>query len=122
MRVGAWSCRDPSGAKIDSSPRAPLRLDKERGTPVESCSLPQPIQPPFERPQGDRHDPTDHLILAALALAIAVPRRRRKDSEKIKDSGSITIGHRDARSVLLLDDKQQPVVTPWNSACASPTQ
>src|SRR5437879_2961961 len=51
------------------------------------------------------------LILAALALAIAVPAAAQQDTlKKIKDGGSITIGHRDASVPFsYYDDKQQPV-------------
>src|SRR6266446_2279879 len=51
------------------------------------------------------------LILAALALAIAVPAAAQEGTlKKIKDSGSITIGHRDASIPFsYYDDKQQPV-------------
>jgi len=51
------------------------------------------------------------LILAALALAIAVPAAAQEGTlKKVKDSGSITIGHRDASIPFsYYDDKQQPV-------------
>src|SRR5881296_1159316 len=51
------------------------------------------------------------LILAALALAIAVPPAAQEGTlKKIKDGGSITIGHRDASIPFsYYDDKQQPV-------------
>src|SRR3989441_11046727 len=51
------------------------------------------------------------LILAALALAIAVPAAAQECTlKKIKDGGSITIGHRDASIPFsYYDDKQQPV-------------
>src|SRR5437667_6056 len=51
------------------------------------------------------------LILAALALAIAVPAAAQEGTlKKIKDGGSITIGHRDASIPFsYYDDKQQPV-------------
>jgi glutamate/aspartate transport system substrate-binding protein len=51
------------------------------------------------------------LILAALALALAVPAAAQEGTlKKIKDSGSITIGHRDASIPFsYYDDKQQPV-------------
>jgi glutamate/aspartate transport system substrate-binding protein len=51
------------------------------------------------------------LILAALALAVAVPAAAQEGTlKKIKDSGSITIGHRDASIPFsYYDDKQQPV-------------
>ncbi|TMG76906.1 MAG: amino acid ABC transporter substrate-binding protein, partial [Betaproteobacteria bacterium] len=51
------------------------------------------------------------LILAALALAVAVPAAAQEGTlKKVKDSGSITIGHRDASVALsYYDDKQQPV-------------
>src|SRR5712691_4106433 len=50
-------------------------------------------------------------LLAALALAIAVPAAAQEGTlKKIKDSGSITIGHRDASIPFsYYDDKQQPV-------------
>jgi len=51
------------------------------------------------------------LILAVLALAIAVPAAAQEGTlKKIRDSGSITIGHRDASIPFsYYDDKQQPV-------------
>jgi glutamate/aspartate transport system substrate-binding protein len=51
------------------------------------------------------------LILAVLALALAVPAAAQEGTlKKIKDSGSITIGHRDASIPFsYYDDKQQPV-------------
>src|SRR2546421_11560318 len=51
------------------------------------------------------------LILAALALALAVPAAAQEGTlKKIRDSGSITIGHRDASIPFsYYDDKQQPV-------------
>ncbi len=51
------------------------------------------------------------LILAALALAIAVPAAAQEGTlKKIRDGGSITIGHRDASIPFsYYDDKQQPV-------------
>ena len=51
------------------------------------------------------------LILAALALAVAVPAAAQEGTlKKVKDSGSITIGHRDASVPFsYYDDKQQPV-------------
>jgi len=51
------------------------------------------------------------LILAALAVAVAVPAGAQEGTlKKIKDSGSITIGHRDASIPFsYYDDKQQPV-------------
>jgi glutamate/aspartate transport system substrate-binding protein len=51
------------------------------------------------------------LFLAALALAIAVPAAAQEGTlKKIRDSGSITIGHRDASIPFsYYDDKQQPV-------------
>src|SRR3979490_2701220 len=50
------------------------------------------------------------LILAALALAVAVPARAQEGTlKKIKDSGSITIGHRDASIPFsYYDDRQHP--------------
>src|SRR5882672_5108078 len=51
------------------------------------------------------------LILAALALAIAVPAAAQEGTlKKVKDSGSITIGHRDASIPFsYYDDQQKPV-------------
>jgi len=51
------------------------------------------------------------LILAALALALAVPAAAQEGTlKKIRDSGSITIGHRDASIPFsYYDDRQQPV-------------
>jgi len=51
------------------------------------------------------------LFLAAAALAIALPATAQEGTlKKIKDSGSITIGHRDASIPFsYYDDKQQPV-------------
>ena len=51
------------------------------------------------------------LILAALALAFAVPAAAQEGTlKKIKDSGSITIGHRDASIPFsYYDDQQKPV-------------
>ena len=51
------------------------------------------------------------LILAALALALAVPAAAQEGTlKKIKDSGSITIGHRDASIPFsYYDDQQRPV-------------
>ena len=51
------------------------------------------------------------LILAALTLAVAVPAAAQEGTlKKIKDSGSITIGHRDASIPFsYYDDRQQPV-------------
>src|SRR3954469_9523110 len=58
---------------------------------------------------------TSILLTAALALAIALPAVNEAMAQegtlkKIKDSGSITIGHRDASIPFsYYDDKQQPV-------------
>src|SRR3954462_14703691 len=58
---------------------------------------------------------TSILLTAALALAIALPAvnealAQEGTLKKIKDSGSITIGHRDASIPFsYYDDKQQPV-------------
>src|SRR3954454_22680120 len=58
---------------------------------------------------------TSILLTAALALAIALPAVNEAMAQegtlkKIKDSGSITIGHRDASVPFsYYDDKQQPV-------------
>jgi glutamate/aspartate transport system substrate-binding protein len=51
------------------------------------------------------------LLLAATALAVALPAAAQEGTlKKIKDSGSITIGHRDASIPFsYYDDKQQPV-------------
>src|SRR5438552_12529884 len=51
------------------------------------------------------------LILAVLALAIAVPAAAQEGTlKKIRDSGAITIGHRDASIPFsYYDDRQQPV-------------
>src|SRR5712692_9428211 len=51
------------------------------------------------------------LALAVLALALALPAAAQEGTlKKIKDSGSITIGHRDASVPFsYYDDKQQPV-------------
>src|SRR2546421_3071036 len=51
------------------------------------------------------------LILAALALALAVPAAAQEGTlKKIRDGGSITIGHRDASIPFsYYDDKQQVV-------------
>src|SRR5882762_2821952 len=51
------------------------------------------------------------LILAALALAFAVPATAQEGTlKKIKDTGTITLGHRDASLPLsYYDDKQQPI-------------
>jgi len=51
------------------------------------------------------------LILAALTQAVAVPAAAQEGTlKKIKDSGSITIGHRDASIPFsYYDDRQQPV-------------
>jgi len=51
------------------------------------------------------------LFLAAAALAITLPATAQEGTlKKIKDSGSITIGHRDASIPFsYYDDKQQPV-------------
>src|SRR5436309_15855793 len=51
------------------------------------------------------------LILAALALAIAVPAAAQEGTlKKIKNAGSITIGHRDASIPFsYYDDKQQDI-------------
>jgi glutamate/aspartate transport system substrate-binding protein len=51
------------------------------------------------------------LLLAATALAVALPATAQEGTlKKIKDSGSITIGHRDASIPFsYYDDKQQPV-------------
>src|SRR5258705_11639537 len=76
------------------------------------------LQPPPTHPaaHSNGHKETDMtrpitLILAALALAIAVPAAAQEGTlKKIKDSGSITIGHRDASIPFsYYDDKQQPV-------------
>src|SRR5260221_9548823 len=83
------------------------RLDKERGTPVESCSLPH--QPPT-RKENDMTRPIT-LILAALALAIAVPAAAQEGTlKKIKDSGSITNGKPAAYNpIYFYDDNPQTV-------------
>ena len=51
------------------------------------------------------------LILAALALAVAVPAGAQEGTlKKIKDSGSITIGHRDGSIPFsYYDDQQKPI-------------
>jgi glutamate/aspartate transport system substrate-binding protein len=51
------------------------------------------------------------LVLAALALALAVPAAAQEGTlKKIKDSGSITIGHRDGSIPFsYYDDQQKPV-------------
>src|SRR5438477_13055986 len=73
------------------------RLDKERGTPVESCSL--SIQTPARTTHKENTDMTRPitLILAALTLAVAVPAAAQEGTLKqIMDSASITIAHLDA--------------------------
>jgi glutamate/aspartate transport system substrate-binding protein len=52
-----------------------------------------------------------HAIALCAAAAIALPAAAQEGTlKKIKDSGSITIGHRDASDPFsYLDDKQQPV-------------
>src|SRR5215470_7052668 len=51
------------------------------------------------------------LVASALALAVALPARAQQGTlDKIKSSGSITIGHRDASIPFsYYDDKQQPI-------------
>src|SRR5690349_12338714 len=51
------------------------------------------------------------IALAALVLAVAQPAPAQEGTlKKIKDSGSVTIGHRDASIPFsYYDDKQQPV-------------
>src|SRR5260221_2348228 len=51
------------------------------------------------------------ILLAGAALCIAVPAVAQEGTlKKIKDSGSITVGHRDASIPFsYYDDKQQPV-------------
>src|SRR5207248_11174038 len=87
------------------------RLDKERGTPVETCSL--PIQPPARTAHKEKTDMTRPitLILAALTPAVAVPAAAQECTlKKIKDSVSITTGHRHASIPLYYaDDSHQPV-------------
>jgi glutamate/aspartate transport system substrate-binding protein len=49
-------------------------------------------------------------FLTAAALAVALPAAAQDTLKKVKDSGSITIGHRDASIPFsYYDDKQQPV-------------
>src|SRR5438445_572791 len=54
---------------------------------------------------------TAFALLAAAALSVATPLLAQEGTlKKIKDSGSITIGHRDASIPFsYYDDKQQPV-------------
>src|SRR5437773_4258157 len=84
---------------------------------VDPCSrrIVQP-SPPIPPPTRTAHEETDMtrpitLILAALALALAVPAAAQEGTlKKVKDSGSITIGHRDASIPFsYYDDRQQPV-------------
>src|SRR5216684_2688580 len=50
------------------------------------------------------------LLVLAAALAVAAPALAQDTLKKIKDSGTITIGHRDASIPFsYYDDKQQPV-------------
>src|SRR5438876_119954 len=72
-----------------------------------------PIQPPARTAHKEKTDMTRPitLILAALTLAVVVPAAAQEGTlKKIKDSGSITIGHRDASIPFsYYDDRQQPV-------------
>src|SRR2546427_10723949 len=113
MRVATW-LMSLSFSGRDRILVRPWRFAVARSTPapVESCSLPPPIQPPTRT----AHEETDMtrpitLILAALALALAVPAAAQEGTlKKVKDSGSITIGHRDASIPFsYYDDRQQPV-------------
>ncbi len=51
------------------------------------------------------------FMIGAIAAALAVPALAQADTlKKVKDSGSITVGHRDASIPFsYLDDKQQPI-------------
>src|SRR5882672_5376058 len=112
MRVATWlMSRSFWKQRPNSSPPEafcrcavdPCRLDKERGTPVESCVLPHPCKPPTRTAykEIDMTRPIT-LILAALALAFAVPAAAQEGTlKKIKDSGSIPFSY--------YDDQQKPV-------------
>ena len=56
------------------------------------------------------------LTAALAALALAVPASAQEGTlKKIKDTGSITLGHRDASIPLsYYDDKQRPIGYPMN--------
>ena len=63
------------------------------------------------------------LLALGLSIVIAAPAPAQPLTgvlKRIKDSGEITLGHRDASvSFSYLDDKQQPVGYRWTCACAS---
>src|SRR6266852_289945 len=120
MRVATWLMdRSFSGRdRILVRPRRlplrgrPLPLGQGTGDSRRIVQPPPPIQPPTRT----AHKETDMtrpitLILGALALAVAVPAAAQEGTlRKIKDSGSITIGHRDASIPFsYYDDRQQPV-------------
>lgn len=52
-----------------------------------------------------------HILIGAVATALAAPMLAQADTlKKVKESGSITVGHRDASIPFsYLDDKQQPI-------------
>src|SRR5258708_26182743 len=102
MLVGARRCAVPRPPPLGQGPGDSRRI----------------LQPPPTHPAADSNGnkETDMtrpitLILAALALAIAVPAAAQEGTlKKIRDGGSITIGHRDASIPFsYYDDKQQPV-------------
>ncbi len=67
------------------------------------------------------------LLLAALAISAATaPARAQELSgtlKKVKDTGAITIGYRDASVPFsYLDGNQKPVATPSRSVSRSPTR
>src|SRR5712692_7900991 len=121
MRVATWLMsrsfwrQRPNSSPPEAFCRCAVdrcRLDKERGTPVESCSLPHPSSRRLETAykENDMTRPIT-LILATLALLVAASAAAQEGTlKKIKDSGSITIGHRDGSIPFsYYDDQQKPV-------------
>src|SRR6266513_2806157 len=118
MRVGAWPmlCSFSDRRSNSSPPRALPRPSVPLGQGTgDSRRIVQP-RAPIQPPTRTAHKETDMtrpitLILAALALAIAVPAAAQEGTlKKIRDSGAITIGHRDASIPFsYYDDRQQPV-------------
>ena len=66
---------------------------------------------------------TMFTAIAAIGLFAGTAAAQEGTLKKIKDTGTITIGHRDASIPFsYYDDKQQPSATPWTSATRSSTR
>src|SRR5882724_2743691 len=83
-----------------------------QSTGVEFLGLPFWAYRTIDNPSEEQDMKRALTLLAGLAAAIAVamPVAAQDTLKKIKDGGSITIGHRDASIPFsYYDDKQQPV-------------